>query len=1332
MQTSTGHPRESSDAARHFRWYTAALAIAAAAVTGLLLWGPTGDALAQRQETRTASPFPDRPAGVATTRHEVAINRTWQGTVAPGHLTVVSAPFVPGHTYAIVVALLSGDLGIGERFAVRLASTTDTSVRKVLHAGDPTLYFHWRPVTSTPSSLEIYGAGDTLRAVPLSVRVEDLGGEARVVTAIEAEPNDSWEQANTLELGRTVYGSADDVDYLDNPQEGKAGLDWFRLDFSGEEPQLVFFNLEPLEGDLASNLKLYRWNERTGKPEFYTEGKDPVEMIHDGQKVRYSSFLTRVLTRGIYYLQVNANHPAYVLRTTANPIPPYEDPRQAVKTAAHYVASAASAWHSQLPRQGDRFSRASVLHDGAVRCASCHLATFPAAAILTAKRAGYPITAKSQYAHVMERIYNSPAPLYGFDDRDAVSFVRAVGIGLQALGEQGSVVVEHEARVSGTASVPDGGSAGLRRWSRYLTYAWADRRKNEDVPAAEPHSRVSLDSMFGFALRDWRVLTEEARRTGDAAAAAAANNIRGVVTSPEATAHVKNMQERVLRLQALVEIGGADQRPAIGRAIDELFALQNPDGGWPDQMKTRTSDGTRSAEYLTGQIAAALQQAGIRADSDPRLSKALRWLQGRQRPFGGWFQTGETAENVRTPARETRYAIEALAAAHPVGPFRPGWENRSGAATVPAPGTAGTVETLDALDNVWQLSPGDVETLRRIHGYLAPGNPALVRSTAALAAGRVGDRSSGEALAALLGDPARTVSYSGAFALRQLATRGFGTDPVRGALQSHDPLVRRGAVQVFAANFYSLHLRRDLAEEVLRLGDDPDLLTRLVSSRALTEWWYRSSDIGFKKRITLAFLRRLGLPNEHPVHREGLIQSLYVLMDEATDPRRLVQWSSMLPPDLSRRVLESRKQVEREALLEPILAGLASDATLRHALLQSFDGTPWGRSYARYPYAASEVLNDREFEFSYTPPTEHLDRLFLRLLTIERDPLPRREVLQLAQFFRVPMITQSRDVQRAFLASLVEPDARTRAVAGVLVAKDLMLHGNEIDPAIIQDVRSLLEAPESDVRAATVALAARTPALLADEGVRSRIRATSQDPRVSMAAMPALRTDLFGEKEAMALVQSAWPHLRDERERLRVLGVASDLPGFGRVGGPVVSLAAADDSVRVRSRAYGLMVEHGSLRDDSLVSRGLEDPSPSIRSLAQAVTSASDAAPEGAPDLKYFKERVNPIFYKRGDDGRACASCHASRETLQLAEPPAEGQSLTEEDVRVNLESVLGVIDRADPARSLLVRKPVSPYGSGDADPESPTHFTHKGGDRWAGSDGSEYQTLLDWIARLP
>src|SRR5262249_13194776 len=151
-------------------------------------------------------------------------------------------------------------------------------------------------------------------ASPSQVRVEwrsmPLAGPDR--TAIEAEPNDSWQQANELQLGRDVYGSADDADYLENPNEEKAGLDMARLDATGERPVLVYFQLDLLDRDVSVNVRVYTVDPKTGRPEPYLKGKDPMEIVHDRERERYSKHISRTFTRGTYYLEVNANHPDYI------------------------------------------------------------------------------------------------------------------------------------------------------------------------------------------------------------------------------------------------------------------------------------------------------------------------------------------------------------------------------------------------------------------------------------------------------------------------------------------------------------------------------------------------------------------------------------------------------------------------------------------------------------------------------------------------------------------------------------------------------------------------------------------------------------------------------------------------------------------------------------------------------------------------------------------------------------------------------------------------------------------------------------------------------------
>jgi squalene-hopene/tetraprenyl-beta-curcumene cyclase len=93
--------------------------------------------------------------------------------------------------------------------------------------------------------------------------------------------------------------------------------------------------------------------------------------------------------------------------------------------------------------------------------------------------------------------------------------------------------------------------------------------------------------------------------------------------------------------------------------LDALFARQLPDGGWavagliegwkghtrqddqPQDLKT--SDG-----YATGFVTFVARQAGVPAD-DPRLERAVKWLETHQRASGRWF--------TRSPTRDSRHFL---------------------------------------------------------------------------------------------------------------------------------------------------------------------------------------------------------------------------------------------------------------------------------------------------------------------------------------------------------------------------------------------------------------------------------------------------------------------------------------------------------------------------------------------------------------------------------------------------------------------------------------------------------------------------------------------------
>ena len=418
-----------------------------------------------------------------------------------GRESLSLGPVRAGETYGLQVTLERTPAALDDRVEVELAGAGGDRIAKGIYAGDPDLYLSYRPRVNGQAQVILARVATAVDA-PLGIRVEwhhtQLPEADRA--AIEAEPNDSWQEANELQLGRDVYGSADDVDYLEHRAEGKSGLDWFRFEVKQDTPVLVYFQLDLLDRDVSANLRVYtvdRGANNTLAP--FLAGKDPMEVVHDRERERYSKHISRVFTRGTYYLEVNANHPDYILRTRVLPVPPYDEASRAVEAGMHYIMNVGDAWFAQVPREGNIYVRSANMHDTATRCTACHPSSFSTEANLTAHRNGYEIRSKSNFQYVIDRLYNSNTPLYG---DDGLFWQRFIGIPLQAQGKQGGILLDFERQVSGKQT------RTVERFGPFLERAWASRR---ELPADEQNGVIPLDSKFGIAWRDWRVLSELGR-----------------------------------------------------------------------------------------------------------------------------------------------------------------------------------------------------------------------------------------------------------------------------------------------------------------------------------------------------------------------------------------------------------------------------------------------------------------------------------------------------------------------------------------------------------------------------------------------------------------------------------------------------------------------------------------------------------------------------------------------------------------------------------------------------------------------------------------------------
>ncbi|MDR3617899.1 MAG: HEAT repeat domain-containing protein [Paludisphaera borealis] len=1131
-----------------------------------------------------------------------------------------------GRRYTLLVALESAPLSAGDRATIEFKGPGADHFRKDLHAGDPDLYVPYRPAEAGPATLTLKRADSPGRDAPISVRVEwrEESVPPADEPALEAEPNDDWRTANRLILGRDVYGTADDVDYLDNAAEGKSGLDWFRFEVADAGPILVYFQLDLRDRDVSANLRVFTVDARTGRPEPYLAGKDPMEIVHDRERERYSKHLSRTFTKGVYYLQVNANHPDYILRTRVMPTPPYDAPEKAVEAGMHYIMNVGDAWFAQVPREGNIFVRADGLHDTATRCTACHASSFPTEANLTAHRAGYPIAAKDGFQYVMDRIANSITPLYG---DDGLNWQRFIAIPLQSQGKQGGILADFEREVSGEPT------AMVERFGPFLKDAWENRR---DLPADEMNGVVPLDSKFGFAWRDWRVLTEIARRTGDADYARAAANIAAILGDRSADRRIETLQDRIHRLYAWSLIDKQKHANKIKRETGALLALQNQDGGWHES----DAKPGPSSVYTTGQLVYTFLEIGLPTDH-PALARGLRYLLAQQQDFGGWFQTS-THENFRTPMRETRYAVMALARAFPrPGAPKTSWGNRD---DQPArlPRTDSLVHTLDDLENLWDVPEADMGRYSAAIVALLDHPSPLVRASAASCLGRLGRPETAQPLARRLADPSKIVWRASAEALRRLGNQGVGLDAIKAALDDPDVRVRRGAARIFAYQFHGMDARIDLADRLIHLTDDADLLTRLQALRSLRQWFYRTADVTLQKRIVAAYLARMAV-EDVAVVRKNLSEGLYILLDENLGGGVSLQKNlAELPEAIRPRVLEARKAVERDVLLGPVLATLEhGNVAQKDGVLQAFDGSFFkGRTYARQPENQIDVGNDREFGFLYEVPLNAIESTFASLLG---GPLPadgRRRALQLASFFKLPPRTENAAIQLAVLEAARDPDAELRRAALGLIRDTMSFAGAETDPARTKLISRLI-AESDEARPALLAAVGRNSRLAERSEIAQAVPALLARPDAAADLLPLLDRADVSDQDAVNVVAGGWERF-DQPQRARALHVLLGRPALVDRDDPpaaVVDLfqkALTDPSEAVREQAVAGLKSLPKLGEGRnaprLFMNILADDAPKIRRLGLAATSQKSSFWE-RPDAREHLARllVDPDAKVRAD-----------------------------------------------------------------------------------------------------
>jgi len=936
-------------------------------------------------------------------------------------------------------------LSDGTRIKASFAVPGHPDITKTLYYGDNGIYFNYQPPVDGPALITLARDGSGGSApVKTEIRVRALPLKPADFVRVERLPNESWKDANPIDLGKTVFASADDQEYLDNTNEGKTGLDWYRFEYKSDTPKLCFFEIDISDHDVPSSVQIYRADPaHPGSPPVLYGGKDsggaygtdPTEVRHDaqGDNLLDWKFITRTLTKGTYYLEVKANHPVYQLRTTLYPIPPYthmsqaDAARAAVRVAQRYMVDGGDSFFHNTPRRGAVRTRAENITDETERCIACHPAHFTMLSTLTSASYGYRIANRPQFKFMMDKLYNAMAPLYGHPGAYWLRFDLAPTNGISRLG---CMLTLYEDHVSGRKTIFPQRAAVYPS----LVFNGRDRMFTKSIDfGRDPNRNYEFDgnrpiSDFRVATDSWIIFNELARRTHDAKWAAARDHIRKIWP----TTRVKDLEDRVEAIKGMVLMHDPSLKPEIKRFEDWIFARQHDDGGWTTREYSKNNQFFQAYDYertenlhdpslifITAETVYALTQAGV-PKSDPRIQKAIQWILRQQQPFGAWLD--HRGELFLTPYKETCWSLIALSSLYPENrpAPKPGYLQ-------PAPPRGDYVATLDWLDHFWspeQGSPipnaGDI--VEKLLPYLK-SDDVMTRVMAAEAIAKFSvdnPRPAGLAKAApplvkILGSPDKLEWRAAAWALRQIGSDDQAWPQIQAALASPNANTRRGAARIFYQYFYQMMDHEPFARAMIRLAKDPDPLTRIEALKFLWREWYRTPDFALRGDIVHAILADASDPN--PLVRLNVTQAMYTILDENT-----VQLHQHWIPAMAKKADQLITEKTRIDMVERPLA-LAMANALDHGskiaqncLLDTLS----------VHYKGIGNGNDYDAVTFYDPDAARTLAMALVPLMDNSDPMIRQKAVRSAEATR---LNKDPVVVAALLKRLADPDKAVRDFA---------------------------------------------------------------------------------------------------------------------------------------------------------------------------------------------------------------------------------------------------------------------------------------------------------------
>src|SRR5262245_53545320 len=311
--------------------------------------------------------------------------------------------------------------------------------------------------------------------------------------------------------------------------------------------------------------------------------------------------MTRTSSLAWVLLGLCLSRPALADQPTAIPRATKPQVHQAVDRATKYLQTESASWLNTR------------------KCAACHHVPMPLWALNEADRQGYTID-KKYVAHTFESLLGTKDKLRAsriFPDPTAPPDPRPQGRGLN----MGLPFLAFAAQ--SLPSLNEGQRQSLKLIAEeFLKKQQADGSWEFFATLRRPpinESQTTDAAWIVLALQGRQYLPESHRKSLSKATT--------WLDKAKADLH----QDKVMKV-----ILGARSGKGVRQTIDELLALQRPDGGWSQTVPEPKSDA-----FATGQTLYALSLAGYTAER-PQVRRGIDFLVATQKPDGSWPMTSRS------------------------------------------------------------------------------------------------------------------------------------------------------------------------------------------------------------------------------------------------------------------------------------------------------------------------------------------------------------------------------------------------------------------------------------------------------------------------------------------------------------------------------------------------------------------------------------------------------------------------------------------------------------------------------------------------------------------